>query len=108
MAHRKVYISSREKQSRRKMIELGGSIKLSNFEGIEPALLIVIKKVVGNYTKKISESFKEFKEIMITLEDKSTNKIAVRVKADKEYTSEASDKNLFFALDKALSIILKQ
>ena len=90
------------------MIELGGSIKLNNFEGIEPALLIVIKKVVGNYTKKISETFKDFKEIMITLEDKPLNKITVHVKADKDYTTEASDKNLFFALDKALSTILKQ
>ena len=90
------------------MIELGGNIKLSNFEQIEPALLIVIKKIVGNYTKKISESLEEFKEVKIELEDKSSNKITVKVIADKEYTSEAHDKNLFFALDKALSAILKQ
>ncbi len=90
------------------MIELGGNIKLDNFEGLEPALLIVVKKVVGNYTKKISEAFADFKEIEISLVDKESNKIAVRLTADKEYTSEASDKNLFFALDKALSIIMKQ
>ena len=90
------------------MIGLGGNIKLNNFEGLEPALLIVIKKVVGNYTKKISESFQNFKEVEISLEDKSSNKISVKVTADKEYTSEASDKNLFFALDRALGTILRQ
>ena len=90
------------------MIELGGNIKLNNFEAIEPALLIVIKKIVGNYTKKISESLENFKELEVTLEDKSANRFIVVVKADKEYISEASDKNLFFALDKALGTILKQ
>ena len=90
------------------MIELGGNIKLNNFEGIEPALLIVVKKVVGNYTRKISESFDNFKEVLVDLENTNDNKITVKVTADKEYASEASDKNLFFALDRALSIILKQ
>ena len=90
------------------MIELGGNIKLDNFESLEPALLIVVKKVVGNYTKKISESFTDFKEVTVKLEDEDLNKISVMVKADKEYTSEAKDKNLFFALDKALNTILKQ
>ena len=37
------------------MIELGGNINLDNFEEIEKGQLIVVKKVVGNYTKKISE-----------------------------------------------------
>ena len=90
------------------MIELGGNIKLVNFDELEPALLIVLKKIVGNYTKTISESIKDFKEIEITLEDKTKNKIKVKVIADKEIIKEAQDKNLFFALDKALAEILKQ
>ncbi len=90
------------------MIELGGNIKLNNFEAIEPALLIVIKKVVGNYTKKISESFKDFKGVEVILDSSGLYTISVKLTADKEYTSEATDKNLFFALDKALGTILKQ
>ncbi len=90
------------------MIELGGNIKLDNFEALEPALLIVVKKVVGNYTKKISESLQDFKGIIVTLEDKQQNKIKVKVTADKVYEAEATEKNLFFALDKALGAILKQ
>ena len=86
------------------MIELGGNIKLINFDSLEPALLVVVKKVVGNYTKKISESIDSFKGIEVTLEDSS--KINVKVSADKNYEAEAKDKNLFFSLDKALSTIL--
>ncbi len=90
------------------MIELGGNIKLDNFNDIEPALLIVVKKVVGNYARKISESFEDYKEVQVSLENKDSNNIKVKVIADKEYTSEAIDKNLFFALDRALSTVLKQ
>ncbi|MEK6934574.1 MAG: hypothetical protein AABW46_01720 [Nanoarchaeota archaeon] len=90
------------------MIELGGNIKLVNFEGLEPALLIVVKKVVGNYTKKISESLNEFKSIEVTLVNKENNEIKVKVEANKSYESNAKDKNLFFALDKCLSVILKE
>lgn len=90
------------------MIELGGNIKLENFENIEPALLIVVKKIVGNYTKKISDAMSEFKEIIVSLENSENYRVSVRVSADREYASEADDKNLFFALDKALGTILKQ
>lgn len=86
------------------MIELGGNIKLINFDSLEPALLVVVKKVVGNYTKKISESIDSFKGIEVTLED--SNKVNVKVSADKNYEAEAKDKNLFFSLDKALNTIL--
>ena len=86
------------------MIELGGNIKLINFDSLEPALLVVVKKVVGNYTKNISESIDSFKGIEVTLED--SNKVNVKVSADKNYEAEAKDKNLFFSLDKALNTIL--
>ncbi len=90
------------------MIELGGNIKLINFEELEPALLIVVKKMVGNYTKKISETLKDFKSIEVTLNKEESNKIEVKVEADKIHQSEAKDKNLFFALDAALNQILNQ
>ena len=88
------------------MIELGGNIRLVNFESLEPALLIVIKKIVGNYTKKLSETLKEFKSIELSLNEE--NQITVTVEADKKYVSEAKDKNLFFALNAALQQILNQ
>ncbi len=90
------------------MIELGGGIYLDGFDGVEPGKLIVVKKVVGNYTKSISEKVKDFKKITVKYSENGKIKISVVVEADKEYSGEDEGDNLFFALDKALSKILEQ
>ena len=84
------------------------NIKLINFEEIEPTLLIVVKKIVGIYTKKISSKFSDFKSIEVTLENKTSNLVKVRVECGDIKESESRDKNLFFALDGALGAILNQ
>lgn len=76
------------------MIELGGNIKLDGFEGVEPAQLIVIKKVVGNFTKQYSEKV-EVKELMIKLEDK--NKVTITLNG--EITESDEGDNLFYVLN---------
>ena len=37
------------------MMKLGGNIVLDGCDNLEPATLIVLKKMVGNYARKISE-----------------------------------------------------
>lgn len=88
------------------MIELGGGIKLEGFESIEPGLLIVVKKVVGNYAKKMSEQVSGFKELIVNVSEKY--KIQATIMADSEYSSDATSSNLFFALDKALGEVLNK
>ena len=85
------------------MIELGGNINLENFEEIDKGQLIVIKKVVGNYTKKISEKVEDFKKITVTLVKDSKYKIEVKLETSETKESEAENPNLFFALDQSLS-----
>jgi hypothetical protein len=87
-------------------MELGGNIFLENFDEVESGKLIVVKKVVGNYTKNISEKAKNFKKITINLKKSSAFEIEAKVEADKEISSTSKEDNLFFALDKALSEIL--
>jgi len=91
-------------------IELGGNIRLSGFSEMEPATLIVVKKIVGNYTKRIAERSSSFKDITINLKKmhEKSHEISAKVNADKLYTAEVSEYNLFFALDKALSKIMSQ
>lgn len=88
------------------MIELGGGIKLEGFESIEPSLLIVVKKVVGNYAKKMSEQVSNFKDIIVNVSD--NYKIEAKIIADSEYSSSSTSSNLFFALDKALGEVLNK
>lgn len=89
-------------------IELGGNIRLSGFSEMEPATLIVVKKIVGNYTKRIAERSSDFKDITINLKKvhEKNHEVSAKVNADKVYSSEVTEYNLFFALDKALSKIM--
>jgi len=44
-------------------IELGGNISLIGFRDVEPGKLIVVKKIVGNFVKKIQDQNKDFEKI---------------------------------------------
>lgn len=88
------------------MIELGGNINLENFEDVDKGLLIVIKKIVGNYTKKITEKDKDFKKITVSLVKDSKYKIEVNLESKENKKAEVENSNLFFALDQALSKLL--
>ena len=96
------------------MIELGGNIKLSGFKELEPAMLVVVKKMVGNYAKKMTDHSTSFKELNLHLkpvhktEKNSKYEIQARLSSDKMYNSEVVDFNLFFAIDKALSKIMNE
>ena len=46
-------------------LKLGGNIVLVGFS-LEPAEMIVVKKIIGNYAKKIGEKI-DYKEIKISL-----------------------------------------
>lgn len=89
------------------MLELGGNIFLDNFDETEPGRLIIVKKIVGNYTKEISEKVKKFKKIIVSLEKGDKIKVKVKVEAEKEFSGEGEGGNLFFALDSALAEVLK-
>jgi len=81
------------------MIELGGNIKLDGFESVEPALLVVIKKIVGNFTKQYSEKT-EVSELLIVLEDKENSKVSGRLNGD--INESANGDNLFYSLNEVL------
>ena len=89
------------------MIELGANIKLIGFEDLQPAQLIVVKKMVGNYAKKINDTKGAFSEL--ALEKEQENQLKVKcIMNEKTYQASDTNKNLFFALDKALSTLIKQ
>lgn len=87
------------------MIELGGNIKLENFEEIDRGILVVAKKMIGNYTKQISEKNTNFKGITVTKEGEYGVKIVCV--CDKEIEEKSEEKNLLFSLGKALEKTLK-
>lgn len=94
------------------MIELGGNIKLIGFNELDAASLIVVKKITGNYARKISEKVNSGLD-ELSLELKNTEDAQKGINSnlkikDKEINAEVQDVNLFYALDKALSKLLKE
>ncbi len=87
------------------MIELGGNIKLKGFSELDAATLIVVKKVVGNHTKKLSQDHPDFSELIIDLNknDNNYNINANFTKHSEVLNSEAKGNNLFFTLSEALN-----
>ena len=92
------------------MIELGGNITLVGFKDLEPAKLIVVKKLVGNYARRMSNSVKDFQNLTITLKPvHGGGKFELHSKlldGSNPLTSEVTDFNLFYALDKSLNKIM--
>ena len=93
-------------------LELGGNIELSGFREIDPASMIVVKKIVGNYARKFSNKV-EVQKLKITMKqvhgDESRYEIHSTVlTTDTNYISEITDHNLFFVLDKAMKKLEQQ
>lgn len=95
------------------MIELGNNIVLSGFKEVDKSSLVVVKKLVGNYARKINNLHGEFRKLILHVKDihakEKSEKYEVTGKLEFDngdmFNSEVVDMNLFFAIDKALSIL---
>ena len=83
-------------------VDLGGNIALTGFSEIDGASMIILKKIVGRYVKDFSESENEFKKLELILNNKEPYEMSAVLLAKKEKKSDASDNNLFIALDGVL------
>lgn len=94
---------------------LGGNIELTGFRDIDSSSMVVLKKIIGNHARKISEHAEKMENLHITLkpihEREKSEKYEVHVKArdnGKIYASEMVDRNLFVAVDSALQKIIRE
>ncbi|MBI4142182.1 hypothetical protein HY484_04610 [Candidatus Woesearchaeota archaeon] len=90
------------------ILQLGGNIELNGVSALDPATLIVLKKLVGNYARQFSNKMPVEKlSITITKHDAGVSLTGVLVTTNASYTAEIQDKNLFLGLDAALKKIEK-
>jgi hypothetical protein len=94
------------------MIELGGNITLVGFKDIDSSEMIVLKKIIGNYTKKFNEKCKNFESITVSLKTvhdiEKPGKYEVQVKLmdeGKPVNSNVTNANLFISVGDALKKI---
>ena len=102
--------NSRDSESNE--LKLGGNIVLVGFS-LDPAEMIIVKKIVGHYAKKISEQT-EYSELKITLKQSQKqqsflHEISVRVTTNKDILkTDKQDKNIYSGLSDALENIYNQ
>lgn len=96
-------------------VRLGGNIELSGFRSIDSSSMIVLKKIIGNYARRIVELTTKLENLHITLkpvhEREKSEKYEVHAKIidnGKVYASETTDRNLFVAVDNVLKKIVNE
>lgn len=95
------------------MIELGGNITLAGFKEINKGELVVVKKIVGSYARKMSDSISGFENLTVTLKivhkTEGSEKYEIHGKImvnGKPFTSETTERNMFVAMDDVLKKVL--
>src|SRR3989344_3930302 len=94
-------------------IELGGSISLVGFGSLEPVELVVVKKIVGNFVKKLNEK-SDYESLVMELRQHKKGKtflheINAHARADeKMFSAKVSDYNLYSCISKASEKILSE
>ncbi len=101
--------SEKEQAEEEDPIELGGLITLKGFSDLEPAKLIVVKKIVGTYVRKYSDHIEGFDSIELYVKPvhktKKSEKHEFHAKAIIDGTvknTEVTERNFFVGLDKVL------
>jgi len=92
---------------------LGGNIELVGFKELDGSSMVILKKMIGNHVRKMSETTEKFEKLTVTMKKvgAGNNKFEISAKMldnGRIVNSEITDFNLFFTVDKALSSIQKQ
>ena len=97
------------------IMQLGGNIELSGFNGVDGASMVVIKKIIGNYGKHLSEISGNFEKLSLAMkhinepgENKKFEVHGELIKSGKPLASEVTERNIFVAVDSALKKIASQ
>ena len=94
-------------------MRLGGNIELTGFNELDNSSMVVLKKIVGNYAKRMSELTHKFEVLSLVMKPihktEASNKYEIHAKLmdnGKPVTSQITDRNLFFAVDTSLKKIV--
>jgi len=96
-------------------VQLGGNITISGFRDIDGASMVVLKKIIGNYARKIAEMNDKFESLKVTMksvhEKEKSEKYEIHVNLmnnGKPFVSEVVERNLFIAVDNALKKVMNE
>ncbi len=91
------------------MIELGGNIFLEGFDILERAELLIAKKLVGGYVRRISDEIAPCDKVEIKLKKVEKYEVSVSLMVnDKSTKTKTNGENLFITIDSAFKKALKE
>ena len=89
------------------MIELGGNIVLAGFKEVDPATMIIVKKIVGNHVRTLTSHLQDkFQRVKVTLkgvhktEGSQKYELHSHLECGKDCHAEHTDRNLLVGIDK--------
>lgn len=91
------------------MIELGGNIKLTGFREIDNSSMVILKKMIGNYARKMSEKCNNFEGLEMTLKTVHDNQFEIHSKLidnGSSKNSQVTERNIFIGVDSSLKKVL--
>ncbi|MBW2965971.1 hypothetical protein KY342_02600 [Candidatus Woesearchaeota archaeon] len=95
------------------VLQLGGNIELSGFSNLEPGVMTILKKIVGNYARRMNDKCKNFEKLSLTMKTvhakEKSEKYELHAKMiekGKPYTASSVERNLFVAVDNSLKAIM--
>lgn len=96
-------------------LKLGGNIELVGFRELDKSEMVVVKKIVGNYVRKLTELCNKFEQLSLTLKPvhkrEKSESFEIHAKLldnGKPFVSLTTDRNLYVAIDNALKKIVKE
>lgn len=103
----------KEGQDKASEMVLGGNIALVGFNILDQAELLILKKIIGGYVRKIS-NFGEYKEMKLSLQQHAHGKTfkhevtGMVVFGDGRFNSNVTDWNLYGAVSQVCEKILQE
>jgi len=96
-------------------MKLGGNIELSGFGDMDGATMVVLKKIIGNHARRMTELNDKFESLKVTMkpvhETEKSEKYEIHAQLmnnGKPIVSEVVERNLFVAVDDALKKIISE
>ena len=93
------------------ILQLGGNIELSGFSSLDGGSMIVLKKIIGNYAKRMNIQAKSFEKLNITMKTVHENQFEIKAKVVESgnvLNSSITERNLYVGIDNALKSIMNQ
>ena len=92
-------------------INLGTSIQLTGFRDLDGGKMVILKKLVGNYARRISDQCEKFENLCIVMKPVGSGNYEVDAKlvnSGKVFTADASERNMFVVVDQVLAKLFNQ